>query len=237
MPDLKSALALARLAVSSGYSGNTGNTNENCNEISVLDRHNPVATAEMPVATVATFPGRLPIRIHSVATVATVPKGVATTYEGEKGKQNQRSIEPVASVATVASDFKQAGENPGVPAFWLDGILSLSLANEPCPGFRSGQWLRTYDVLHDFITGPHAAEAARYGWTTEMLFGVHPVVGLGNVASCGALILAHRDVIVSVDAEAIRFANTIFYRPRAITASVPIWSYGPGKAKVGSAAA
>ncbi|MCW6512126.1 hypothetical protein [Lichenifustis flavocetrariae] len=114
----------------------------------------------------------------------------------------------------------------GLPADWIEGALTLSPDIIPCPGFRDGQWTRTYGYMLDFLTSPLAIAAAGYEWPTVLLFGVHPTVGLANVSGCGACVLADRDPIIEVKYHAILFERMSFYRPPAINPSVPVWRFG-----------
>src|SRR4028118_525282 len=58
----------------------------------------------------------------------------------------------------------------------------------------------------------HADRAAELGWTTELLFGVHPQVGAVRVDACGALMISGGRPVVSVEKDRIRFEANSYYR-------------------------
>ena len=71
----------------------------------------------------------------------------------------------------------------------------------------------------------HADRAAELGWTTELLFGVHPVVGAVRVDVCGALMVSSGKPVVAVERDWINFGVSRYYKPQAKTPSVPVWDW------------
>ncbi|WFT83798.1 hypothetical protein QA634_35280 (plasmid) [Methylobacterium sp. CB376] len=60
---------------------------------------------------------------------------------------------------------------------WNRGLASLSPGQPPCPGFRPEDWATTLENCRRFVD-EFGAEAARLGWDTILLFGVHPQAGI-----------------------------------------------------------
>src|SRR3954449_9806574 len=77
---------------------------------------------------------------------------------------------------------------------------------DPCPGFRTGQWLSVHAAALDFLANT-AETAAALGWSTVALFGVHPVVGVRRVDCCGALMVSSGSSIIEVTPALIRYRN------------------------------
>jgi hypothetical protein len=110
-------------------------------------------------------------------------------------------------------------------AEWQLGLQRLSPHREPCPGFRSGQWLGVYEVAQRFLA-EHGPSAADLGWSTLDLFGVDPKVGVARVSCCGALLVSGGSPVVDVAAAAIRYRSGLAFRKAAVPdPSVPVWDY------------
>jgi hypothetical protein len=104
MADIKAALARARLvAKTAGNTGNTGNTENSSSDIKSLGTREPVAINQKWLATLATQGGDL-LPLLPVAKSGNVE--VAT----EKTLAEQQLSKPVATVATVASNFDATPE-------------------------------------------------------------------------------------------------------------------------------
>ncbi len=71
----------------------------------------------------------------------------------------------------------------------------------------------------------HADRAAELGWTTEELFGVHPVVGAVRVDACGALLISGGKPIIGVERDKLRFDANSYYRVPRRPPSVPVWEF------------
>jgi hypothetical protein len=113
----------------------------------------------------------------------------------------------------------------GVMAEWQLGLQRLSPHREPCPGFRSGQWLGVYEVAQRFLA-EHGPSAADLGWSTLDLFGVDPKVGVARVSCCGALLVSGGSPVVDVAAAAIRYRSGLVFRKAAVPdPSVPVWDF------------
>ena len=113
----------------------------------------------------------------------------------------------------------------GIMAEWQLGLQRLSPHREPCPGFRSGQWLRVYEASLRFLA-EHGPAAAAQGWSTLDLFGVDPGVGVARVSCCGALMVSGGSPVVGVAAHAIRHRNGLAFRKSALPdAAVAVWDY------------
>ncbi len=70
-----------------------------------------------------------------------------------------------------------------------------------------------------------ADRAAELGWTTEELFGVHPVVGAVRVDACGARMISGGKPIIKVERDKLRFDANSYYRVLRRPPSVPVWEF------------
>lgn len=71
---------------------------------------------------------------------------------------------------------------------WRIGVCSLPDDRVPCQGLFSSEWPGVRRAMMRFID-EWGADAARLGWSTEALFGVHRLAGTYRVDSTGALIM------------------------------------------------
>ncbi len=71
----------------------------------------------------------------------------------------------------------------------------------------------------------HADRVAELGWSTELLFGVHPQMGAVRVDACGALMLSGGKPVVAVERDRIRFRASSYYPKDGRPPSVPVWNY------------
>ena len=111
-------------------------------------------------------------------------------------------------------------------AEWTQGLARLASTRDPCPGFRTGQWLSVHAAALDFLANT-AEAAAALGWTTLELFGVHPVVGVSRVDCCGALTVSGGSPIAEVTPALIRYRNGLaFRRTPPGGPSLPVWAFG-----------
>ena len=113
----------------------------------------------------------------------------------------------------------------GVLAEWDRRFRALSRTDDPCPGFRGTKWpvLRAAALLFLSRNGEAAIEA---GWDAIDLFGVHPVVGVARVESCGALVIGDGTPPAEITPSLIRFGGLTYYRPKTRPPAVPIWDFG-----------
>ena len=122
----------------------------------------------------------------------------------------------------------QGDAHAALIAEWTQGLARLASTRDPCPGFRTGQWLSVHAAALDFLAST-AEAAASLGWTTLELFGVHPVVGVSRVDCCGALMVSSGSPIAEVTPECIRYRNGLAYRRTPPGGpSVPVWAFGAG---------
>jgi hypothetical protein len=113
----------------------------------------------------------------------------------------------------------------GIMAEWRLGLQRLSPHREPCPGFRSGQWLRVYEAAQRFLA-EHGPSAADLGWSTLDLFGVDPRVGVARVSCCGALLVSGGSPVESAAIDTIRYRNGLAFRRAVVPEnSVAVWDY------------
>jgi hypothetical protein len=108
-------------------------------------------------------------------------------------------------------------------AEWTAGMEFLSPVNDPCLGFKRGQWSRVRAAALAFLD-QYGNQAHALGWSAADLFGVHPEMGMVRVDSCGALMLTNGVRVVAVSADAIGYANGLVYRRRPMR-SVPVWEF------------
>jgi hypothetical protein len=87
---------------------------------------------------------------------------------------------------------------------WREAFARLSEQTPPCPGINLGNWPQIHTVALQFLLD-HADRAADLGWTTELLFGVHPQVGVVRVDACGALMISGGKPVVAIEKDWISF--------------------------------
>ena len=120
----------------------------------------------------------------------------------------------------------QGDAHAALIAEWTQGLARLASTRDPCPGFRTGQWLSIHAAALDFLASTAEASAAM-GWSTVELFGVHPVVGVSRVDCCGALMVSSGSLIAEVTPALIRYRNGLAYRRTPPGGpSVPVWAFG-----------
>ena len=107
---------------------------------------------------------------------------------------------------------------------WRESFAQLSAQTPPCPGINLKKWPEMHTVALRFLA-EHADRAAELGWTTELLFGVHPQVGAVRVDACGALMVSSGKPVVAVERQWISFGVSRYYRPAAPIPSVPLWDW------------
>jgi hypothetical protein len=121
--------------------------------------------------------------------------------------------------------WDEPGFSVGIMAEWQLGLQRLSSHREPCPGFRSGQWLRVYEIALRFLA-EHGPSAADLGWLTLDLFGVDPGVGVARVSCCGALMVSGGSPAESVTTGMIRHRKGLAFRKCAAPdPSIAVWDY------------
>ena len=120
----------------------------------------------------------------------------------------------------------QGDAHAALIAEWTQGLARLASTRDPCPGFRTGQWLSVHAAALDFLANT-AEAAAALGWSTVALFGVHPVVGVSRVDCCGALMVSGGSLIAEVTPALIRYRNGLaFRRTPPGGPSLPVWAFG-----------
>ncbi len=107
---------------------------------------------------------------------------------------------------------------------WREAFARLSAQTPPCPGIRPNEWSEMHSVALRFLA-EHADRAAEPGWTTELLFGVHPDVGAIRADACGALMYSTTKPVLAVERDRINFGNTNFYRTPGKAPSIPVWDW------------
>src|SRR4051794_16921666 len=120
----------------------------------------------------------------------------------------------------------QGDAHAALIAEWTQGLARLASTRDPCPGFRTGQWLSVHAAARGSLATT-AGAAAAMGWSTVALFGVHPVVGVRRVDCCGALMVSSGSPIAEVTPALIRYRNGLAYRRTPPGGpSVPVWAFG-----------
>lgn len=113
---------------------------------------------------------------------------------------------------------------------WREAFGRLSAQTPPCPGINLKKWPEMHTVALRFLSA-QADRAAEWGWTTELLFGVHPEMGAVRVDACGALMISGGQPVVSVEKDRVCFGVTSYYHPLARVPSVPVWDWREPKKK------
>ncbi|WP_342167064.1 hypothetical protein [Methylobacterium sp. SD21] len=110
-------------------------------------------------------------------------------------------------------------------ALWRAGIVALSPAAIPCPGYRGDEWECIRSQALDFLDrfGP---QAEALGWTAARLFGVHPVAGIVRVDTCGALVLPSAGAVRAIRATEVSFGHLTYREKPGQPQGVPIWEFG-----------
>lgn len=122
-------------------------------------------------------------------------------------------------------------------ASWRAGVLSLPDDRIPCPGMiwreagtggREGVWRWVRRAMLGFLDewGEHAA---RLGWSTEALFGVHHLAAAYRADSLGALVTLYPRRCVALCEREIHLERMgVIQVARGMTnlaESVPIWLF------------
>ena len=113
---------------------------------------------------------------------------------------------------------------------WFDRIRHLRTDEDPCPGFRSGQWAHTRAASLAFIES-FGGLAISLGWTARELFGVDPKVGITRVDNSGALMITGRSAVVSLTADEIGYADGLTHRRQPRGLSIPVWEFKSNREK------
>lgn len=124
-----------------------------------------------------------------------------------------------------------------VVASWRAGVLSLPEDRIPAPGLlwfepgprgRPGVWTAVRAAMLRFLD-EWGAEAARVGWSTESLFGVHGVKGALRADSTGAMVSNYPYSVLALDASSIvlgrRGARLTFRGLTNPAESIPLWRF------------
>lgn len=108
---------------------------------------------------------------------------------------------------------------------WYAEIEAIDEWGIPCPGAVLHYWPKVRAYMLTFLDTWGEA-AVDLGWTDIRLFGVHRVVAMYRVDSCGALVLVHPYVVEAMDAHHIHFTNGLVHRGMTNPAdSIPLWEF------------
>lgn len=120
---------------------------------------------------------------------------------------------------------------------WRIGVCSLPDDRVPCPGMlwreagpngREGVWRHVRRAMLAFLD-EWGADAARLGWSTEALFGVHRLAAAYRSDSTGALVLLYPRRCVALCEREIHIERRgVIQVARGLTnaaESVPIWDW------------
>lgn len=120
---------------------------------------------------------------------------------------------------------------------WRIGVCSLPEDRVPCPGMiwtapgprgRSGVWPAVRKAMLAFID-EWGEDAARLGWSTEALFGVHRLAAAYRVDSVGALVTLYPRRCVALCEREIQLERrgsiTVATALTNPADSVPIWLF------------
>lgn len=134
------------------------------------------------------------------------------------------------SAALALTDAQQ------LAASWRTGVLSLPDDRVPCDGliwfepvtFRPGVWRHVRKAMLSFLD-EWGEDAARLGWSTEALFGVHRRAGAVRADCTGALVTLYPRRCVALCEREIhleRRGSVTVDRGLANPAdSVPLWAF------------
>lgn len=138
------------------------------------------------------------------------------------------------SAALALTDAQQ------LVASWRAGVLSLPEDRVPCPGMiwreagpngREGVWRWVRKAMLAFLD-EWGEDAARLGWSTEALFGVHRLAAAYRVDSTGALVVLYPRRCIALCAREIhlerRGSVTVARGLTNPAESVAIWDFRRG---------
>ena len=109
---------------------------------------------------------------------------------------------------------------------WRAGLARLRTDQPPCPGYRSGEWHKTYARALQFLD-EFGLQAEALGWTASRLFGVHPEAGIVRVDACGALALPIAGPVRAITATEISLGHLTHRQKLGQPAGVPLWLFQP----------
>lgn len=126
------------------------------------------------------------------------------------------------SAALALTDAQQLSDS------WRIGVCSLREDRVPCDGVIGDAWIGVRRSMLRFVDewGEHAA---RLGWSTEALFGVHRLAGAYRVDSVGALVNLYPRRCIALCVREIhlerRGSITVATALTNPADSVPIWLF------------
>ncbi|GJE29752.1 hypothetical protein [Methylobacterium organophilum] len=129
-------------------------------------------------------------------------------------------------------------EPQALVASWYAGVRSLDPERVPAPGIlwrepgpagRFGVWAGVHAMMVRFLD-QWGEDAARLGWSTESLFGVHRLAGALRPDSTGALVTLYpRRCITICEREIHLERRGVVLVARGLTnpaESIPLWQFG-----------
>lgn len=107
------------------------------------------------------------------------------------------------------------------PEEWVDGIQRL-LAMPPPSSYSGLAWAVLRDDAAEFFW-KWSGEAARLGWTTLAVWGVHPTRPQARTDCIGLVPILKGRRVATLTAVAAVIGRLQFYRPELTSEAVPLW--------------
>jgi hypothetical protein len=113
----------------------------------------------------------------------------------------------------------------GVPREWAEGFARLDLGNPPA-GFNDARWRLLLDDGGRFLDG-WAGEAARLGWQTTDVFGIHPLAPSARFDAMGLVPVINGGEVVAITERSATIqspgGSKLVYMRRPSSAGVCLW--------------
>ncbi|MGW8787134.1 hypothetical protein [Heyndrickxia sporothermodurans] len=126
----------------------------------------------------------------------------SSSFLPEKRRENRKN-QPLRADSEPSEPAERLAE-------WRAGLARLDPDYAPCAGYRHGDWPRILANAVAFLDD-HGLWAAKLGWSTAELFGVHEEAGAVRMDACGALAIGPTPVRW-LTSSAITHANGNTYR-------------------------
>lgn len=181
--------------------------------------------------------GRVPGTTGGLRMVPVVPTSPAGTTEANAAErvvpqpprgelQSNQTLVRHGTTGTTGTTQNDGARIDDAALDWRSGVDRLQ-PDDPLPGFSNGQWHALIDDGHRFLDR-WTDVAFSLGWTTEDLFGVHPVAPAARYDCMGLVPLIRGGEVVDTrtDRATIRMPRgncLVYYLRRPNPNAVPLW--------------